>query len=629
MKRIKLFLLLVIFPGMVLLAQQPTRYQYIEYKRALENQTRSLDGMPGPIYWQNSAAYAIEAELDPETNILSGQAVITYENNSPDTLKQLVFNLYQDIFRKGNSRDWDIGTDDLHDGTLIKSMVINGQRIDLNNRWQMRRQGTQLIVAANIAPASTSTIAVEWEVPVPSTRTIRMGRYSDSIFFVAYWYPQLAVYDDVDGWDMISYGGSVEFYNGFADYDVKIAMPEGWVLWATGLLQNAGELLHPIVVERYNKAWHSDEVVQIITQSDYASGKVTLPNKRALWHFKAEQVPDFSFGAGLGFNWDAVSLIVDAATMRRTLTDAVYPHGAIHYEKVAEFGRQSIQYMSETMPGIPFPYPQMTNFCNGRPGGGMETPMMANNSAPPDESNIFGLTFHEIAHTYFPFAMGTNEKKYAWMDEGFASLWPHMLVDRLYPGRRYIERTIATYQDYAGREMDIPPMVPNQLMGNDYPALRISSYVRPAVAFYFLEHAMGNELFTLALQTFMSEWEGKHPIPHDFFNTFERVAGEKLDWFFMPWFYEWKYPDLGIYKYTRDRQLIIGNEGGLPLPIQLLITYVDDSELHMELPITAWKSGDSYIAVNIPGELPVREISLGNDRIPDSNKRNNVLHIID
>lgn len=610
-------------------AQNAERYQFKEYKRALENKTRSLDGAPGLLYWQNTADYSIEAELFPEENLLKGQATIKYKNNSPDTLRNLVFNLYQDIYRSGNRRDWDIGAADLHDGTRIRRMIIDGVELDPADRRQMHTQGTKLVVAATTLPDELKTIEIDWEVPIPATRNVRMGRYGDAVFFVAYWYPQMAVYDDIDGWDMISYGGSVEFYNDFGNFDVHMTLPADYVMWATGLLQNADEVFHPTIAKRYHEALENDEVVSIITQADYEKGKVSRSKEKNIWHFFAESVPDFSFAAAIGFNWDAVSLVVDESTGRRTLTDAVYPQGAIHYEKVAEYARQSIQYMSEVMPGVPFPYPQMTNFCNGRPSGGMETPMMANNSAPEEASNILGLTFHEIAHTYFPFAMGTNEKKYAWMDEGWATLWPHVLVDSLFPDRRYLERTMGTYQNNAGIEMDMPPMVPNQLLGADYPSLRLASYVRPAVAFHFLEDALGTELFVAALQTFMKEWEGKHPIPHDFYNTFERVAGEGLNWFFKPWFFETAYPDLAIHKVTADRRVVIRNDGGLPLPVRLSITLVDDSVYEICQHSAIWKSGDKQIAIDIPGDLLVREIKLGSDRIPDVNQRNNTLHLID
>lgn len=625
--RIRFLLIAAFFQVTAASAQMADRFQSIEYQRALEQGTRSPDGSPGPLYWQNTASYSIDAEFFPEEDKIRGKAEIDYRNNSPDTLRQLVFDLYQDLYRKGNTRDWDIGMADLHEGTLISKMKINGAEIDVHAGGDIRRQHTKLIVKTLLPPGTQHAIEVEWEVPIPATRTVRMGRYSDSVAFVAYWFPHIAVYDDIDGWDMIPYRGSVEFYNDFKDFDIRLTLPGDFVVWATGLLQNPESVFMDEIVARYQNALSSDEVVRVIEQADYTRGVVTRNAETLTWHFKAESVPDFSFAAAKGFNWDAVSIEVEPG--RRVLTDAVYPDGAIHYEKVAAYARQSIQFMSETVPGVPFPYPQMTNFCNGRPSGGMETPMMANNSAPANEANIFGLTFHEIAHSYFPFAMGTNEKKYAWMDEGFASLWPHVMVDSLFPDYRYLERAFGGFQDRAHVETAVPPMVPNHMIGADYPALRLASYVRPAVALHLLENALGSEMYLLALRTFMKEWEGKHPLPHDFFNTFERISGKRLNWYFEPWFYGFAYPDLAIQKVTDDRKLVIENKGGLPLPVELTFTFTDGSVAALSFSTSIWQSGEKHILVDIPGRLPVQQISLGSAGIPDSNTRNNVLYIID
>lgn len=615
----------------ILLAQNSAYYQSRNYQKALQHQTRSLSGLPGPSYWQNAARYSIDATLDPVAAIVSGKANIVYFNNSPDDLSQLVFNLYQDIFRKGNSRDWDLGMPDLHEGTLINKLIINGEDIDVKNSRKVSLNGTKLIVrpSKKINKLDSVNILVEWKVNLPTQRTVRMGKYSDSIIFVAYWYPQLAVYDDIDGWDMISYNGSVEFYNDWNDYDVRITVPQSYIVWATGLLQNPEEVFHPNIVQRYHKALVSKDVVQIISNQDYKSKRVFKPSKFQTFHFKAQQVPDFSFGAGLGLNWDGVSVVVDKQTQRSVLADAVYPQGTLHYDKVAEYSRKSIEYMSFTMPGIAFPWPQMTTMSSGRRGGGMETPMMAINGDPESASGNFGLTFHEIAHTYMPFYMGTNEKKYAWMDEGWATLWPHVLVDSIFEGASYLSNLMEGYEKAAGFEMDIPPMIPNQLLGASYPSLRLASYIRPAVAYYFLEQELGNEIFTYALRSYMDVWAGKHPLPHDFFHLFETVADRDLSWFFAPWFYEFAYPDLSIKKVTKDGKVVVQNTGGLPLPVELHITYTDDRREHLSLPASVWESNGKVLMVEIPGEGAIREIILGSNTIPDANRKDNMMLMID
>ncbi len=623
------FCLVSLFLG--LHAQQDSYHISRTFQKAISKQTRSSSGLPGKNYWQNESKYIMKVDFEPETGLVNGIADIAYFNNSPDTLKRLVFNLYQDILRKGNSRDWDLGTDDLHDGTLIRNMKINDNYLDMNNSRKSFRQGTKLIVLPDeaILPGDSVNVSVSWEVKIPTKRTVRMGKYSDSVFFVAYWYPQIAVYDDIDGWDMISYGGSVEFYNDFNDYEVEITVPGNFGVWATGLLQNPDEVFHKEIVARYFNAWESDQVIPIITAEDYSRNKVFISSEKLSFKFKAESVPDFSFGIGAGMLWDAVSVEVDKNTKRRILADAVYSTGDAHYENVAEYSKMSVNYMSKVTPGVPFPYPQMTTFSSGRKSGGMESPMMAINGAPDDAPNTLGLTFHEIAHTYMPFFMGTNEKKYAWMDEGWATLWPHVLVDSIFPDYRYLERTVAGFEAVAGFEMDIPPMVPNHLLGAAYPSLRLGSYVRPAMAYHFLENALGADAFSFALKSYMHFWQGLHPSPLDFFKVFEMAADQDLYWFFKPWFYENAYPDLSIRKITKDKMIVIENTGGLPLPVYLEMFFTDGSKEIVEFNTSIWNNGDKTVVIQSPEDKFLQEVRLGNKRIPDVNKKDNVMLLID
>ena len=598
--------------------------------KAIDNRTRTINGLPGEDYWQNRAKYQLNASLSVKKSLLKGKGMITYFNNSPDTLDRLVFNLYQDIFRKGNSRDWDIGTDDLHDGTKILWLKWAGQTIDPNDQTKVNRLGTKLVVrpGMKIAPGDSVMIETQWEVPIPSKRTVRMGKYSDTVVFVAYWYPQIAVYDDIDGWDMISYGGSVEFYNDFNDYDVKIELPKPYLVWATGELLNANQIYSEGVLTRLSTAKTSENVVCILDAEDYKKNKVFRKNAAKTYHFSAKGVPDFSFGLGLNLVWDAVSVSVDNHD-GRILASAVYPKGSRHWDKVAGFSQMSIEYMSKIMPGVAFPYPNMTTMHNGKAAGGMETPMMAINGAPTSESGSFSLTFHEIAHTYMPFFMGTNEKKYAWMDEGWATLWPYKLTDSLFNNSNYIANLMRGYEQAAGTENDIPPMIPNQFMAANYASLRLASYVRPAAAYYFLEKTLGSETFATALRSYMHTWQAKHPIPLDFFTTFEKVADTDLKWFFGPWFFDRAYPDMSLRKITPDNQIVVENIGGLPLPVNLKITFVDDSIEEFGLNADVWRSGQKVLIIPLSKKLPVREAILGDQLIPDVNRRDNLLLIID
>ncbi|MBK9290651.1 MAG: M1 family metallopeptidase [Bacteroidetes bacterium] len=599
------------------------------WQQALAKGTRTTTGEPGPNYWQNHARYQFDVSVSVKKRLLKGQGTITYFNQSPDTLDRLVFNLYQDIFRMGNSRDWDVGTPDLHSGTTINSLQWDGVTINPNDQTKVNRLGTKLVLRTGrkVFPGDSTVVSISWEVPIPATRTIRMGKYSDSVVFVAYWYPQVAVYDDIDGWDMISYGGSVEFYNDFNDYLINIKVPKGYVAWATGLIQNRTEVFSDLILARLHQAESSTEVVRVIDVADYRKKQVFRKHAPQVFRFEARHVPDFSFGLGHGLVWDAVAVSTDADG-NHILASAVYPAGARHWNKVAYFSQLSIEYMSKQMPGIPFPYPHMTTMHNGKAAGGMETPMMAINGAPSQEQGNFSLTFHEIAHTYMPFYMGTNEKKYAWMDEGWATLWPHKLTDSLYPSNNYIAQLIRGYENQAGTENDLPPMVPNQFMAANYPSLRLASYVRPALAYYFLEQTLGSGLFRKALQHYMHTWNGKHPIPLDFFAAFEKVADQDLSWFFMPWFYQSAYADLALRKITPANEVVVENSGGLPLPVHITVTFADDTTEDIVRDARVWQNGTTLL-LPISSNKPVREVKLGNPLIPDVNKKDNILIYID
>lgn len=591
---------------------------------AIENQSRTLSGLAGKNYWQNHAKYTIHATLVPEKNLVQGRAEITYYNDSPDTLTQIVFNLYQDIFKKGNSRDWNIGIDAVNEGTVIQELTIGGETFtEKDKKWT--RQGTKMIMPLEerLKPKESLTLSVKWEVEISEKRPIRMGRYSDSSFFVAYWYPQIAVYDDIDGWDRISYNGSVEFYNDINDYKLTLKAPAGWGVWATGMLRNAEEVYQPHIVEKLEAAKISDEVVSIISQKDYNKGVVFEKGEALTYVFEAEDVPDISFAAAIGFNWDASSLQVPEGSKQKVLISAVYPEKSVSGSEVAQYARQSIDYMSRYEPGLAFPYPQMTTFLNGRRGGGMESPMMANNGDPAVPAQAFGLTFHEIAHSYMPFYMGTNEKKYAWMDEGWASIWPQVMVDSLFPDYGYLERLVSGYSAITGYENDIPPMVLNHLLATDYSSLRIASYTRPALAYAFLQDALGAAVFKKALHNYMVNWAGKHPLPTDFFSSMEAASARDLSWFFSPWFYENAYPDLSLKKITEDNQIVIENLGGLPLPVCIEVFYDDRTSQLICESTSVWESNSEAFLIALDPGKKIKEVVLGHELIPDINIKNN------
>lgn len=615
--------LLLILAGTI--NAQSGLYMPLNIQESYNDGVRSYDGAPGAKYWQNSSDYKIKAQLNTEESKLDGEEVIKYHNNSPDSLRSLVIRLYGDIFKKGSVRDWYGGTADMTNGVEIKYFTINGDTVKIDGRNAFR--GSTNLVARlknKIAPGSETEVKVGWSIDIPDTAHLRMGNYGDN-FFIAYWYPQISVFDDIDGWDMIDYSGLAEFYNDFNNYDIELTVPEGYIVYGAGEIQNIDEVLKPEIIERYNSAKESDETVKIITQEDYESNNVVKEDSKNVWKFTSNDVTDYSFAVSNNFNWDAASVEVEPG--RRVLTMAVYPDKAVHWEDAAKYVRKTIDYMSHVLPGIPYPYSQTTSFCNGERGGGMETPMMANDGMPANLSSFVGLVFHEIAHTYLPFYMGTNERKYAWMDEGWASFFPGEVVNESDPQADYYARQVGAYEHGAGNELEMALMTPTFTLPMN--TSRYASYSRPCNAYMELQRLLGKDLFKSSMQEYMNRWHSKHPIPYDYFFTINKAAGEDLSWFWKPWFFEKGYPDLMIETVeTVDDSYtaIIKNNGTIPTAVKVTFIFDDDSEEVVEETARVWKNDKTYKA-KISSDKNLKSVELGSQYIPDVNRDNNKFEI--
>ena len=592
-------------------------YMPLNLREAVEKGFRTYDGKPGKNYVQNEVTYKIDAELLPKEGKVKGKVVINYKNNFPNALEKLVIRLYQDAFKKGVGRDFQINPADVHDGIIISDFKIDGKEIDLKSD-KINRSGTLLFVKMD-TPLNTGVnviVEMNWEVKFPEISRVRMGKYSDSTLFIAYWYPQMSVYDDLQGWDEQNFTMNQEFYNNFADFDVKITAPEGFLIWATGELQNPAEVYSDEILKSFEKAKTSDEIVKIVTKETKNSLK-TQKGKNT-FYYKAKYVPDFAFGAAIDYLWDASTMVVDNKTGRKALISAVYNEKSEDFYQVADISRQAIKYFSEDLPGVPYPYPSMTVF-NGQ--GGMEFPMMVNDGSEPTYASTVGLTSHEIAHTYFPFFMGTNEVKYAFMDEGWARMIPYKFqkeVGKYNP----IALQMKGFDERAGREFEVPPMVPSiQLKGQTY---RMAAYNRPALAYLFLQDMMGEDKFREAMQYYIAVWKGKHPNPFDFFNIMSSFYGEDLSWYFKSWFFNWDYPDLKL-KFEGGTEYTVQNPGRLPLPVKIYLAEGTFKKLVYYQSASIWKDGRTTIKVELETPDKMTWYQLGDESIPDVNRLDNVL----
>ncbi|MCS7037669.1 MAG: M1 family metallopeptidase [Saprospiraceae bacterium] len=585
-------------------------------QRAYAKQTRSWDGRPGPKYWQNRAEYRISASLLLPERTVSGQADIRYFNRSPDTLKFIRLKLAHDLYRKNAPRAFDLNPKAVTDeGVEVTELRVNGIAIE-KSRW--RRFATFLDVPLEEAqlPGQSLQLSIAWrfEMP-PAAGAPREGVYDSTTWFVPYWYPQIAVYDDLRGWADAPYTGLQEMYNDFADYWVRITTPAHVMVWATGVWQNPQEVLQDEFYRRYQRAQTSDSVLAIFSKEDYAS---KAPFFRAsdthTFEFRAENVPDFAFATSSYYLWDAVSTVVEPNTGRRAFVSAAYKPASPDFKRVCRAAADALHLMSRWLPGYPYPYPTMTVF-NG--SGGMEFPMMCNNGSTHPGSPV-GLTVHETAHTYFPFLMGINEQDYAWMDEGWAAFLDVLVTDSL-EGKS--TGRLRNYPDFAGTDADMPPMVPSRHLAN--PAYRVAAYNRPQAAYFALYQMLGYERFHRCMTEYIERWKGKHPQPFDFFFTWNAVAGENLDWFWKPWFFDWGYPDLSVAGVTKKR-VVIENTGTMPQTVSGTITYADGTQQTFWHTADVWKGGRRIFVVPLKKRLAVRQVQLGHPQISDADASNNV-----
>jgi len=313
---------------------------------------------------------------------------------------------------------------------------------------------------------------------------------------------------------------------------------------------------------------------------------------------------------------------------RRVLTDAVYPTKSKSWEKVAYYAKLSVENLSKQWPGVPFPYFKITVF-NGETmgGGGMEMPMMCNNGMSGSEAGQAGVTLHEIAHNYFPFYMGTNERKYAWMDEGWATFFTSAMLKDIVPGADEFTGNVQTVGRLMGVEMDQPMITPSLAGG---PMLNFNSYNKASVSYYVLKDLLGDELFTKALHEYMNRWHGKHPLPWDFMFTFNDVAKEDLSWFWNPWYFDRGFPDLGIKSVkskSGNTQIIIEKIGKAPVPIDLIVSYSDSTTESIHKSTSSWKSGNNEVKIDFKTNKEIQKVELNTKLVPDANEKNNVFEV--
>jgi hypothetical protein len=621
MRPIFVILLTVLFSG--LFSQTSELYIPLNIRQAYSDKTRNLSGKPGTNYWQNKPSYQMDIEFDPLQHKITGKAEISYFNNSPDTLTQIVFTLLGDIYNNNNfTHDWQMDRRYMNEGMVIKKVELDGKKIDMNGGI-ISRSGTNMFVNLDkpLLPKSNIKISIQWDFVHPENLNIREGNYGDSTFMVGYFYPKIAVYDDLDGWDRHNYTGFGEFYGEFADYNVSISLPGDFKVWATGELQNPEKVLTEKYLARWKEAHIPGKMIKIIEPAEFDKREVTQADKVLTWIFTAQNVPDFAFGTSNRFVWDAKTVELIDENNRKVFLNTAYRITRKFYPRIINLLDTVINNFSSRFPGIPYPYPSMSIF-NGN--AGMEFPMMCNDAEEQDWRGNVGLTYHESSHTYFPFYVGTNERKYAWMDEGWASFIPGYYMAEHIPAKEfdYFNSRISTYHGFAGAEAEVPiiTLIDHLRLRQPY---RQASYNKSYTANMVLMDYLGEQRFINCVKEYIKRWAGKHPMPYDFFNTFNEISGENLDWFWKSWYFDQGYPDLGI-SMNDEKSIIVENFGKLPLSFKVRIEYKDGKSDENEYNMKIWKNFRSKFVIPVADDKQVVKASILYYRDIDMESSNNV-----
>src|SRR5664279_689590 len=462
--------------------------------QAMQKGSRNSEGLPGKNYWQNGANYNIHVKFSPETRLLSGSEEIVYYNHSPDTLKQLLFKLYPNLYQKGAVRADAVKPADLIDGVSLSNLMINESAHPLQNI----PEGTNWRVPiTKLLPGDSLKVSLDFSYTLNMGSHMRTGAIDSTAFFIAYFFPRIAVYDDLDGWNMFPYNGSQEFYNDFCHFAVDIKVPKNYVVWATGDLKNGKELLGQKYTDRIAKAESSDAFNTIIDSADLAANDIANRNPVNTWTFEAFNVRILVFALSNHYLWYASSVEVDKNSKRRTRVDVAFNPKHKDFYEVIHFARKTVDLMSYAFPKWPFPYPHETVF-DGLVQ--MEYPMMVNDNPVPDRPFTIELTDHEIFHTMFPFYMGINETKYAWMDEGWASIG-ELILSSLIDSTVKDGYGMDAYSRAGGKESDLPIMnLSTEITGITY---FLNSYPKPALGYMYAKEMLGENAFFLGLHNYI------------------------------------------------------------------------------------------------------------------------------
>ncbi len=601
------------------------------------NEVRTAGGVPGPKYWQNRADYEISCTLNDVDHQITGTVFIHYKNNSPENLPFLWLQADQNIYITGSRGDATTPMEGgryanpgFEGGLAISSFerVVNGKATALPYRVSDTR--IQVPLATPLRSGDSITLKIVYHFDIPEQGTDRMGRMRSAngwIYAIGQWYPRMCVYDNIEGWNTLPYIGAGEFYLDYGNYDFTITAPASELIVATGELVNPADVLTTTQQQRLEVARTSDKTV-IIRSEKEVRDKSSRPQKGPLtWHFRCMNTRDVAWAASKSFVWDAARINLPGG--KTSLAMSVYPvESALEdgYKRSTEFTKAAIEHYSKEW--FPFPYPCATNVaCNI---SGMEYPGIVFCGAGAQGKTLWGVTSHEFGHTWFPMIVGSNERKYAWMDEGF-NTFINSVADQYFNLGEF-------YKPDTNRALKAPRLTgvntesiytrPDVV---NVRRLAVVAYDKPSVGLQLLrEEILGKDVFDSAFRYYISNWAYKHPMPYDFFRAMENYSGENLDWFWRGWFLnDWKI-DQAVTRVdyvsgdpAKGASITIRNLEQLPMPVTLDVTEQNGKTNRIKLPVEIWEQGDTW-KLYYPSAGRILSVTIDPDkRLPDTDPSNN------
>ncbi|MDB5199131.1 MAG: putative family aminopeptidase precursor [Chitinophagaceae bacterium] len=647
MKKVSSFLLFL-FISFISIAQSNSKYDpHVLFSplfySSCVNEYRSANGEPGPKYWQNRANYQIKAFLDDVKNEITGSVTVTYTNNSPHVLEflwlQLDQNLY-DLTSRGHSklpaivisRYGDINTT-FNGGYKISAVKMltgtQGKITESNITPIITDTRMQLILPKPVAAnGGTIKFKIEYSYLIPekgSDRTGILPAKNGDIYAIAQWYPRMCVFDDIQGWNTLPYLGGGEFYLEYGDFDFTVNVPADHIVVASGDLQNPDEVLTAEQLRRYNNAKQSDKTI-VIRSAEEVTDSSSRPQKgRLTWHFKINNARDVAWASSKAFIWDAAKINLPGG--RKALAMSVYPvesNGEDRWSRSTEYTKGSLENYSKRW--MPYPYNTAVNVASSI--NGMEYPGIVFCNSRDKGEALFGVTDHEFGHTWFPMIVGSNERKYGWMDEGFNTFINYYSAEDFNNGEyRKVDPYDKAYEKFSeGTEavMIMPDALKESNIGT-------ALYYKPAYALQLLRNEIiGPQRFDYAFKTYIKKWAFKHPSPFDFFRTIENAAGEDLGWFWKAMFLENYKLDQRVNEPVyvsndpaRGALIVIDNLQQMAMPIYLAYETGSGKKQTVKIPVEVWQNNTSWV-VKLNTTERLKSVTIDPDRIfPDVNYENN------